>query len=813
MMNPAAGSASHVCLHCNAPTADDDFCCSGCRFIYQTIHGLGLGEFYRYRSAEEAARATAPDAAMPVYESYDHDDFRDSHLNLLPSGNLRGVLHLSGIHCAGCVWLIEKLPQLLAGVRTARLNFADANLELTFDPARIKLSEIASFLHSLGYPSCPLEEDRMADAERKEERVLLLRLGIAGFAAANTMLLAVSLFQGLFTGIEREYAELLRRTSMVLAIPAVFYSALPFYRAAFGAIIARRFHIDLPISIAILVAFFLSAWNTAVGREHVYFDSAAALVFLLLASRYIQRRALQRARREARAGWSFLPSAARLIAGGTRRLVSLRALKEGDVVEVLPGERFPSDGVIEQGESSVDLSVLTGESLPDRVSHGGTVFGGTLNISAPLQVRIRASFATSRVGRLLDEMSRGERRPARFLSFTERVSAVFVVTVVVLAVITLVSRWQLGPRDAIETTLALLIVTCPCALALASPLMMALAVSRAARRGILIKHVDSLERLTRVKEIYLDKTGTLTRGVLTVSATFPERPHPSVLDAGVALAALTPSHPVSAALLRSLPAASRKEVHAEHPELVAGRGVRAQVAGAEYRLGSRRWMEEWGVGIQPEERAFIEAAEAAGSSISILAHDRRIAALFRLDDQVKPEAEHCLSKLTGTGRAVFILSGDRSATVRELGARLRIPVERCFAEKYPEEKRDILRSSTSTTAMVGDGLNDGGALQSADVGIAVAGGIQPNIEVADIIIPDGDLDSVGILIDGAHNLFRRLRAVLALSAVYNLCGAALAMAGMMNPLIAALIMPLSSVTVIGIALYSDPFSRGKEGGR
>lgn len=723
--------------------------------------------------------------------------------------NLRRVVFLlEGIHCAGCVWILEKLNRANPAIRSSRLDFATGELEVQFDPGATEISQIAWLLQRLGYRGVPLPVERERASRRAVDRQSLTQLAVAGFCAANTMMLAVALIQGIFTGIETEIASYFRWFSLLIATPAVFYSAQPFYRASWGALRNGHFHLDLPLSLAIIAGYLVSAWNTIVGEEYVYFDSVTALIFFLLIGRVIQRGATQRALRDSRNAWDLLPMMVeRRMEGGGVESVPTSALRPGDTIVVRAGDRIAVDGVITAHRSAVDASILTGESTPVEVAPGAAVQAGTLNISSEIEVRVEVTGTQTRIGRLLDEVRRRGRNRAPILEFTNQISGYFIAGVLALAVGTFFLWRSHGVGVALENALALLIVTCPCALGIATPVAMSVAMGRAARAGLLIKGEEVIERLAKTEVIFLDKTGTVTEGVLEIVEVHELAPPAADLRALIReLASRAAPHPV----VRALNEWSDREQHTTSVSPLAventlGRGIAATSAdGTSYHLGSSRWFSELGIPLNAAAMFETELG-SRGLSVAMLAENRTPVAVFGLLDTPRTEAAAALAMLRDRKIELHLLSGDLPPIVAAIGAQLGIPPERCHGGQFPEHKEQTVLQEPRFKAVIGDGVNDTAAMTVADVALGLRGEAEVLTEVADVVITRGAVESVALAFVGAARTMAIVRRNLIISLIYNCVGAVLAIAGMVNPLVAALIMPVSSLTVIVFAACSKTF--------
>jgi Cu2+-exporting ATPase len=511
------------CDHCSLPVpaglveadADLQFCCNGCRVACEVIHEHGLDGYYDIKSRIEAPVQAAQSSGRG-FAAFDDPAFHRLYCRALPFGLATVELYLEGVHCAACVWLVEKMTVVVDGVAEVRLDLGRSLATVTWNPETTPLSQVAHFLDSIGYAPHPFRGVEARDMARREERALLIRIAVAGAIAGNVMLIAFALYGGRFHGITDEFRILFRWASLALAIPSVVWCASVFYRGAWGALKTRTLHMDLPIAIGILAGFIQGAVNTVRGTGEIYFDSVTALIFFLLVGRFLQRRQQRRAASSTELLFSIAPATARLVDSDGVREVPLEALSPGNTVEVRAGDSIPADGSVVEGISTLDRSLLTGESLPEPVAIGDPVHAGTVNLGGRLLVEVRVTGEDTRVGRLMRLVEEGAMRRAPVVLLADRISGWFVAIVLTLAAITLGVWLKLDPEHAVGHAVALLIVSCPCALGLATPLAVSAAIGRAARKKILIKGGDALENLARPGRMFLDKTGTLTEGRLGV---------------------------------------------------------------------------------------------------------------------------------------------------------------------------------------------------------------------------------------------------------------------------------------------------------
>lgn len=754
-----------LCRHCGTPSGQGQFCCTGCESVFAILRASGLGEYYRLKDSAYCFQPPQPVTWKgEQYAHLDSPEVRPLYLNARSEARF----YIEGIHCVACLWLLEQLPRLIPGLKACRLDVSQSLLTVGVAEGT-PLSAIPALIQRLGYRPHALPTDQgTEDFQREERKAALMRLGTAGACTGNLMLLAVSLYGGAVG----HWGEVFRWVSFLLFLPVALYAAVPFYRTALGAVRSGSINIDVPIALAIVVGTAVSTWNLLAGSHHIYFDSLSALVFLLLASRYYLREIQARAARSSQLLQCFFnPIAHRLEAGGVHE-VPPNLLAAGDHIRVDPGERIPADGRVVSGDSQINAAWLTGEALPIEVGPGDPVYAGTVNESGALVLQVSEAVADSRLGRILRQLE-AEGRPS-LVGMTDRASRGFLVAVLLGAFGVWLAFLPLHPAEGLNRALSLLIVTCPCALALATPLTYSYALARAFRKGHVIKQGEALERLAQVQTILFDKTGTLTHGELWVEAWEdlagdPERNRRLLL--GLEQASL---HPIARALrhhLRGVEPLLFSEVQEQ-----AGRGVRGRLEGLVF------------------EAKAIPADGAARTSIGLFQGEELLARVsFR--DRVRSEAAGAVAALKGLACQVGILSGDAEPVVQDLARQVGVGLERAWAGLSPEEKGRRV-AATPHALMVGDGANDALALQQAQVGIAMHGGMDLSLKVADVYLARPDLQAVHDLVLLGRETRKVLWRNFGLSLAYNLAGGCAALLGWITPLAAAVIMPLSSITVL-----------------
>ena len=795
-MTAVAAMEPVACAHCglSVPAGRETYCCSGCEIVAGAIAANGLEQFYALRERPAPASTTGRG-----YTELDDPAFQRVHVDLVADGSAHAALYLEDLRCTACLWLVESAPRCVPGTIDVRVDLGRSRADVTWNPRLTQLSTIARFLDGVGHAPHPyrgLDRDRQ---RRREDRALLIKLGVAGAAMGNLMLLAIALYAGVFGGMTRADATFFRWASMFVAVPGLGYAATPMFRTAIGALRAHRLHLDLPLSIGIAAGLGWGALNVLRGTGEIYFDSLAMLVFLLLVARWVVLRHQRRASTAAELLLALTPSRARRMDGPAVVEVSIEAIVPGDRLQVLVGEVIPVDGMIVSGSSALDVGLLTGESRPSEVTVGDAVAAGTVNLAAPIEVHATAVGETTRVGKLVANIEALSARKAPIERLVDRVAGTFV-KVVTLAALATFLAWSAIASIATgaENAMALLIVTCPCALALATPLAVTVALGRAARRGVLIKGADALERLATPGTMFVDKTGTLTAGKLGVVSWRGD------VDAAVLAVAVESgsAHPIA----RALRTYATSPHIATHIEEQLGRGIIGTVAGSRVVVGAPPWVRAR-ASAHPIIEGWIAELAERGETPIVVAVDGRAVAVAGLADPVRPDARQALDRLVALGWRVELLSGDDARVVRRVGSDLGIAPERCHGGAAPEAKAACVAAAKrlGPVVMVGDGVNDAAAMAAATAGIAVSGAAEIAIETADVYLRSPSIGDIAATVCGATATLATIRRNLRWSLLYNLTAGVLAISGVIHPLIAALVMPLSSLTVLASSLRSRAF--------
>jgi len=803
-------SAGH-CFHCGLPIpavadyrawldgAERRFCCFGCQSVCGAIFEAGLQGYYQ-RTPEGALLGPPPEPPKDI-EIYDFDEVQQEFATC--SGDTRDIhLLVEGIHCAACVWLIERGLQRVPGVLSADVNLAARRLHLRWDNRRSKLSDVLRALARIGYSAVPYDPESAEGVIKKANRAMLYRLFFAGFAMMNMLWVSIALYSG---ASRDEFREFFHWIGLVLATPTLLYAGYPFYRGALGGLRGGRLTMDLPIAIGLSVTYAYSLYVTAgaVKTGEVYFDTVTNLIFVILVGRYLEGMFRHQAISATKRLMELQPRVAIVVREGEEQMTPIRGVKVGDRVLIKPGYQVPVDGVVIEGQSAVDESMLSGESAPVGKSIGAQVSAGTVNTSGALLVEVRATMQDTTLAKIIRLVEEAQSSKAPIQRLADTIVPWFVLVTLVCAALTFFFWNRENFEIALMAATSVLIITCPCALGMATPMSIAVASGLGAKHGILIKNGLVLETLSRVDHFVFDKTGTLTEGKMGVAELHvaPGADREEVLRLAAAVERLS-EHSVAKAIVAE--AEMRQSNYRDTIVLdfraTAGLGVEATADGRPVLLGSAEWLRQHG--IAPDERLLAQAhdLEAQAMSCVHMAAGGTHLAVFALADKLRGDARQLVDELRTAGIAMTLLSGDRrpvaEAVARELGGM------EVIAEVLPQDKDGVIRrlqQQGKVVAMVGDGINDAPALIRADVGIALGSGTDVSVESADIVLMHNELDKVRLATLLSRRTLRTIRQNIGLSFVYNAIMVPLAMLAKVTPLVAAITMPISSLVVIGNA--------------
>ncbi len=799
-----------ACYHCGLPVAgglhachgDIDgvthpFCCSGCLTVCKVIHESGLDGFYDKVALRESQLAPPPD--MPAdLDQYDLDEVQREFVLVQPDGTFEAMLLIEGIHCAACVWLIEKATGAMPGVELAEVNLAHQRLRIRWHPDRLRLSEIMHRLSAIGYAAVPFNQDAVEGQVQRSNRRLLFRMAFAGFGALNIMWISIALYAGAFSAGDPAMAQFFHWVSFVIATPVLFYSGGPFLSGAWKAVRAARLNMDVPIAIGALATYGYSVWQTVQQLEHVYYDTVVTFLFVILVGRYLEALAKRNASSATLRLMELQPRMATRLGEHGEERIAVRKIAAGDIVLIRPGDKVPADGTVTAGDSHVDESMLTGESHPVHKFLGQRLAAGTVNGEAPLQMcveHIGSGTALSRIIHLV-ESAQGSR--ARVQQIADRIVPWFVLTTLVLATGTFIYWLGQDMDTALLAAAAVLIITCPCALGLATPMAIAVAAGFGAKNGVLVRNGEALEHLAAVDHLVFDKTGTLTEGRMRVVGmhVYGDMDADRLLQLAASLERQF-SHPLARAIAVAADEKQLGSMACEKASMLAGAGVVGCVDGHDVALGNARLLEHLGL----SEHESVEQPGNAGACIWI-AVDGALCGRVMVEDRLRDGALELLAELQRRSFGLTVLTGDSAEAASHLRAALGGDVE-VVGDVLPEDKSQKikeLRQQGKKLLMIGDGVNDAPALALADVSMAMGSGTDVSMECSDVVLMGSELGRVLFALALGQQTLRTIRQNLGLSLAYNIVLVPMAMAAIVTPVFAAIAMPVSSLLVIGNAV-------------
>ncbi|MDR0528342.1 MAG: cadmium-translocating P-type ATPase [Zoogloeaceae bacterium] len=809
-----AADSPRACYHCGLPVpADSAFsvviggaartmCCAGCEAVAAAIVEYGLTDYYARRDALPESPQEALPTTPETLSLFDRADFQKNFVRAAGEHEREASLMLEGITCAACVWLNERHIGHLPGVTGVEVNYATRRARVRWDERRIQLSDILRAIGQIGYRAHPYDAARYEEMAGRERREALWRLWVAGFGMMQVMMYAVPVYLAGEGEMTADIESLIRWASLILTLPVVFYAAAPFFRGAWRDLKFRRVGMDTPVALGIGGAFLASVWATLARSGEVYFDSVAMFVFFLLGGRYLEMTARQKAVGMTEALARLMPALCQRLPGFPRErapeCIPVGDLRPGDVALVSPGEIIPCDGRVLEGVSAADESLLTGESRPVAKTPGDAVTGGALNLEGPLCVQTEAVGEETRLSAIVRLMERAASEKPKIVVLADRVAQWFVLILLLVAAVTAVLWYSMDPSRALWITVSVLVVTCPCALALATPIALTVASGAAAKDGLLVTRGHALETLARATHFVFDKTGTLTAGRLRLRALRVAREETSAEQVlGLAAALERPfAHPLAQAILAEADARALAPPDAEEARARPG-GVEGFVAGKKYFLGRPG---------ASEGAACPEDWQDTGETVLVLSDEDGALAFFALEDKTRAGAAELIADLKAAGYRTLLMSGDAENAVRRVAELLRL--DDAQGGMTPEDKRLAVRAleeAGAVVAMVGDGVNDAPVLAQAQVSVAMGAGAPLARAQADVVLLSETLDSLRRGVRRSRFTLAVIRQNLAWAFAYNLCALPLAIAGYVTPWAAGIGMSASSLLVVLNALRIQKF--------
>ncbi|OBT12223.1 ATPase P [Vibrio sp. UCD-FRSSP16_10] len=774
-------------------------CCPGCESVAQTIIDSGLSSYYQYRT-EKAERVDLVPEQLQALIHYDNEQVQAEFVR--NNENISEVtLSLDGVSCAACAWLIEKQINKHQGVVQIRVNTATHRALLSWDKTEAKLSELLNTIHKLGYKAAPFEADKQEENYYRAMKQYLYKLGIAGLATMQVMMLAVALYLEVFGNLEPEFKHYFRIVSLIFATPVLLYSALPFYMNAWRSLRARTLGMDVPVSIALIFAYVASLIATFTQSGEVFFESISMFTFFLLLGRFLEMRARRKAAAASANLLKLVPAMATLEDGSQ---IPVKTLDVGDKVRVLAGEHVPADGYVIDKAIYVDESMLTGESLHIKKNTGETVYAGTINGEQTFTLQVACRKQESMIANIVRLQDEAQATKPKIAEIADIVARYFVAVILIISACTYLYWHYNQPDDAFWIMLAVLVATCPCALSLATPTAITCSTSRMGDLGILLRKSHAIETLCKVNHVIVDKTGTLTEGKVSLSHshTFGHWQQEKVLAIAAALESHA-NHPIAAAFRQY----SNESIDANDVQNHIGSGLTGMIDNQPCKIGSH---------------AFVCDETTPNTAHTVyLSIDDELAATFTYSDPIRESSQGFIQSLKRLGIKTTLLTGDNE--INALPVAKQLGLETVVSSVNPQGKLDYLKSlkGDSVTLMIGDGINDAPTLAGAHLSVAMGGGTDVAKSSADMVLLGDKLDKLIEARSLAIKTRKIIRENLAWSLGYNLLILPLAVCGLVAPYIAVVGMSASSIIVVtnslrllnknGKSVHSNPHSNHTSG--
>lgn len=762
------------------------FCCKGCQGVYHLLNSQGLHTFYDKLGDTKLQPAMQTNEDL---EKFDLEGFKNKYITVDEDGLYKIHLIIEGIHCSACVWLNEKVLHKTDGVIEASINYTNNKAKIVWDPEVVALSHIIATIRSIGYNAYPYDPKLQEERAISTRKTYYSRILVAVFGAMNIMWLAVAHYAGYFSGIEQSFKDILNAAEFILATPVLFYSGWVFFRSAYYGYKNNMVNMDTLVASGALSAYLYSIYAMITQRGEVYFDSVVMIITFVLVGKYLEVLSKRHAVDTLDSLMGSTPTEVTVLKEGVKSLVSIENIVLGDAIELKPGEKVVIDGEVSWGQGSFDESSLTGENEPVYKKKGDTILSGSVCLDSVLHYRATKDASNSMLTSIISLLEESLTKKPRIEQLANTISGYFSTTVLLIALITFAGWyfWSESFEQALIVGISVIVIACPCALGLATPMATLVGISVAAKRGILFKEASFLETMAKSDILALDKTGTITEGKPSVvKADLYEELDPSLLYSLVS----TSNHPISKGIKAYLEDQHEglATLPLEEITSIEAKGLKAGYNGQQLLGGNAELI----------HASHISADTDSENALFFFAIDNRLVARFELTDTIREGAANAIQNIKDMGIRVVMLTGDHTQSAQKV-AQL-VGIEEVHAKLLPQDKSaliDRFHQEGHVVVMAGDGINDAIALASSDISIAMGSGADVAISVSDIVLLDEKPESIYEAYRLSHRTFGAVKENLAFSLFYNVVAVPLAMMGFVNPLVAALSMSLSSLVVVG----------------
>jgi len=787
--------AEVTCTHCNLNFSEEVmiqegehyFCCKGCQGVYHLLNAEGLGTFY-----DKLGDTTLQPASQDIQdlEKFDLEGFKTKYIKVDEDGLYEINLIIEGIHCSACVWLNEKVLHKTEGVLEATINYTNNKAKVVWDPDTVPLSKIIETIRSIGYNAYPYDPRLQEERATKTRKTYYTRILVAVFGSMNIMWLAIAHYAGYFSGIQQSFKDILNWAEFALATPVLFYSGWIFFRGAYYGYKNNIVNMDTLVASGALFAYIYSIYATITQKGEVYFDSVVMIITFVLVGKYLEVLSKKSAVDTLDNIMGSTPTEVMTVKEGIKSLVSVENIVVGDTIELKPGEKVVIDGILTSGQASFDESSLTGENEPVYKKVGDEILSGSLCLDSVVHYETQKDVSSSLLTSIVNLLEESITKKPRIEQLANTISGYFSTTILLIALLSFIGWYYFSGsfEHALIIGISVIVIACPCALGLATPMATLVGIGIAAKRNILFKEATFLETMAKSTVLALDKTGTITEGKPSViHAELGEN-----FDASLLLALVsTSNHPISKGLVKYLETHETKNYNIENIHSIEAKGLEATYENKSLLGGNALLLEERGISV----------THTSENTLFFFAIDNQLVATFELTDTIREGTAEAIKNIQDLGIKVVMLTGDHEKSAQNVASQ--VGIKQIHAKLLPQDKASYIEKfhkNGEIVVMVGDGINDAIALATSDIAIAMGHGADIAIDVSDVVLLNERPQSIYEAYKLSHRTFRAVKENLGFSLLYNVVAVPLAVLGFVNPLVAALSMSLSSLIVVGNSL-------------